>query len=485
MTLQLRTDQIARLAHYMSPGQEKCLDLSAPGTGKTPPVCVNQFRRWLDRQLPTVWVQPKSLMAKNKVEICQWTPFTSDDVAIVDGTPKKTAAALRSGAKVLLMGPDRFKRSRADIPSDYRAIDVDEFHMCFGGAGTPNLSGGYKPSDRVAAFYAFVERAVEGVFMTGTLVNGRLDTAYPAIHAIEPNYYPFGYAQFVGFHGILDESLKPTGWKNHERLRQILGRHGIRFTFEQIFGHQEVVKEVQWVEMNPRQRRIYDQFEADAYLELEEFLINGTLPGVATTRARQIMEHPNCFPDLRDPEHLPPVDICPGETPAKLDALEIDFEDQKRKGEPIIVFAALKPQMRQIAELANRMGLRAEVMNGDTSTKRRQHIDEAFVAGDLDVIVGSPPVCAVGFNWQFWGPKLVEVDQVVNASLTYMDSDFVQGYRRTIRGKRSRPLRVKTLAYFDSVDLKVMNILTRKSRDANLVDPTREVLTFNSHGDEP
>lgn len=474
--LALRTDQVARLAHYIS--QPRCLDLSDPGTGKTPPVCINQFRRWQDSQLPTVWVQPKALMFKNKQEICRWTPFTSDDVVIVDGPKSKKLA--QSGAKVLLMGPDRFKSIYGDIPSEYKALDCDEFHMCFGGAGTPNLSGGYVPSQRVQAFYSYP--MVEGVFMTGTLINGRLDTAYPAIHKIEPNYYPFGYAQFLGCHAHLDENLRPFAWHSHGRLRDILGRHGIRFTFEQIFGEQEVVREVQWVEMNPKQRAIYDQFEQTALLELEDFMVYGTSPGVATIRARQIMEHPNRFPDLRDPENLPPVDIMPGERPAKLDALEIDFEDQLRRGEPIIVFAALVPQHEQIAELAAKMGLRAGVMNGNTSAKKRKAIDEAFIAGELDVIVGSPPVCAIGFNWQFWGPKMVEVDQVVFSSLTYMDSDFIQGYRRAVRGKRSRPLRVKTQAYYGAaVEMKVMNILERKSRDANLVDPTREILRFSDH----
>jgi hypothetical protein len=473
--LQLRTDQIARLAHYI--GQPKCLDLSDPGTGKTPPVVVNQFRRWQDSELPTLWVQPKALMFKNRMEICRFTPFTSDDVAIVDGTPKKVKAALNSGARVLCMGPDRFKRVLADIPSMYKAMDVDEFHMCFGGAGTPSVTGAYTPSGRVSAFYSYP--IVEGVFMTGTLINGRLDTAYPAIQKIEPNYYPFGYEQFLGTHAILDENLRPIAWQNHDRLRQILARHGVRFTFEQIFGKQEVVHETTWVDMSPKQRAMFDQFKEQAYLELHDFMVNGTEPGQATIRARQIMEHPNAFPDLRDPDgKLPPVDICPGERPAKLDILEIDFEDQNRRGEPIIVFAAYKRQMEQIAELARKMGRKvAPVMNGDTSAKARRDADEGFQAGHYDTIVGSQAVCSVGYNWQFCGE--VETSLVVNASLSYMDSDYIQGYRRAIRGKRTIPLRVKTLAYFDSVDLKVMNILERKSRDANLVDPTREVLQFS------
>jgi hypothetical protein len=319
--LQLRPDQVADLSFYI--GQKKCMNLSDPGTGKTPSVCVNQFRRFLDDQLQTIWVQPKALMPKNKIEISRFTPFTSEDVAIVDGTKAKRLEAIRSGKRVLLMGPDAFKNHLYDIPSQYKAMDVDEFHMCFGGNN----------SQRTQAFYQYVHHAVEMVIMTGTLVNGRLDTAYPAIHAIEPNYYPFGYDQFIGAHAICDERGKPISWRNHDRIRQILGRHGIRRTFTDVFGHQEIQKEVQWVQMYDQQEELYRTFEKEALLELEHFMIDGTVPGVATTRARQIMEHPNHFPDLRDPENLPRVDIMPGQKPAKLEALEIDFADQLRRGE--------------------------------------------------------------------------------------------------------------------------------------------------------
>ncbi|MGH6955627.1 MAG: helicase-related protein [Caulobacteraceae bacterium] len=472
----LRDDQIASLAFAIS--NPKGMNLSDPGTGKTPPTCVNQWRRVEEGVGRTIWVQPKSLMPKNVIEITRFTPWSKKDVAIIDGTPAQVDRAMRANPQVMLMGPDRFKlmMQAGQIPPDVKSLDVDEFHMCFGGAGSGPQG---KPSKRTEAFYQFMERATDSIFMTGTLVNGRLDTAFPAIHAVEPRYYPFGYEQFLGAHAYLDDYGRPYAWHDHEKLREILGRHAIRFTFESVFGKQEVVKEVQWLALNDTQKSIYRDFERDAMYELEKFMIDGTLPGVATTRARQIMEHPNDFPDLRDPENLPRVDITPGERPAKLDALEIHFEDHKRLGTPVIVFAAYKPQMRQISELACSMGLRSEVMNGDTKAADKDRIDRSFVAGGIDALVASPPVASVGFNWQDWAS--LETDHVIFASLTYKDSDFIQGYRRTIRRKRVKPLRVTTLGYLDSLDNRLMSILERKSRDANLVDPTQELLRFNNH----
>lgn len=480
MTLKLRTDQIASLAFAIA--NPLSLNLSDPGTGKTPPTCVNQFRRSQDGAGRTIWVQPKQLMPKNVIEITRFTPWSEKDVAIIDGTPAQVDRAMRKNPQVMLMGPDRFKHmmKAGQIPRDVRCLDVDEFHMCFGGAGSGPQGA---PSGRTEAFYRFMDHAKEGVFLTGTLVNGRLDTAFPAIHAVEPRYYPFGYQQFLGAHAVLDGFSRPIAWHGHEKIREILGRHAIRFTFESVFGKQEVVREVQWFALNPKQRQIYETFEREAMYELEKFMIDGTLPGVATTRARQIMEHPNEFPDLRDPDKLPRVDITPGERPAKLDGLEIHFEDHKRLGTPVIVFAAYKAQMRQIAALATSMGLRAAVMNGDSSPKEKDRIDKSFMAGLIDVLVVSPPVASVGFNWQDWAK--LEVDHVIFASLTYKDSDFIQGYRRTIRRKRLRPLRVTTFGCLNTVDIRLMSILERKSRDAWLVDPTQELLKFISHEELP
>ena len=468
----LRLDQVADLGFYIQ--QKKCMNLSDPGTGKTPSVVVNQYRRLQDG-MKTAWVQPKALIDKNVQEIIRFTGLREKDIAVVDGTPAQIQRALLSDAGIYLLGPDRLKKTYGALHEQgVKALDVDEIHMCFGGA----------TSARTVAFFELMRFMDECVLMSGTLVNGRLDTAYPAIQAIEPRYYPFGYDQFMGAHAYLDEYNRPIAWHGHSRIGEICGRHGIRRTFESIFGKQEVVFETQWVSMHPEQRRLFDKFRDEAFLELEKFMIDGTLPGVAMTRARQLMEHPNLFPDLTDPK-APRVNLIGAERPAKEQALEIHFEDHKRLGTPVIVFAFYVPQQRRIVELAQSMGLRAAMMNGECTRAEKKAVDEQFRAGLLDVIVISPAVGSVGFNWQFWGPLQIEVDHVIFASLGFMDSDFAQGFRRAIRQARLKALRVTTLAYYDSTDLRMMGILIRKSKDANLVDPTRDVISFDSHGDLP
>jgi hypothetical protein len=466
MVLQLRPDQIGELAFYFA--QPKCMDLSQPGTGKTPPVCVNMGER-LRHGKRTVWIQPKSLMKKNRVEFLRWTNRDPSSCAIVD-TPAQMTKAIANNAGVLIMGPDRFRRVWRDLPNDFKAIDVDEFHKAYKGA----------ESKRTEAYFAAMRKMEQGVIMTGTLIDGRLDSAYPAIHVVEPRYYPLGYRQFLGQHAYLDEYDRPRAWYNHARLSQIIGRHSIRKLFKDIFGDQPVVHQTEWIDMAPKQRELYAKFEDEAYVELEKVVLDGSQPGPALIRARQIMEIPNQFPDLTDPEGKRTVDIVDGELPGKEQALEIHFEDARNRGMPLVVFSYMVKQQNQIAALAEKYGFRVGIINGKTSAPQRGVLDENFRAGVLDFLSVSPEVADVGFNWQFWGPQRVEVDHCIFASLNYMDSTYVQAYRRFIREKRSTPLRVTTLAYHDSVDGKLMKTVEWKSKEANKVDPTHEIVSFGN-----
>ncbi|WP_062227621.1 helicase-related protein [Aureimonas frigidaquae] len=520
----LRDYQIADLAYYMA--SPKCLNLSDPGTGKTPSVCVMQWWLWSQKGVGTVWVMPKSLLKKNKDELHRFTDFEDDEVVIVDGLKplsppqfklieklrtwrgtskfepyKSEKVTLRTlqrlqivddactvdehraaaygkippqlvnpgRAKVFLMGFDRFASDWNKLPSFVKAVHVDEIHK------------GFKrdSSRRTQSFYRCMERMDWFIAMTGTLVNGRLDSAYPAVRVIEPRYYP-SYNSFYYYHAVEDPFTgKLDHWRNHEKLSEIFGRHGIRRTFEMVYGPEAKVIIPEYVQMNAKQREIYDKFETDALVELEKFYLDGTEPGTSFIRARQIMEHPNHFPDLSDPESDRKVDIMPGERSGKEEALDIHFEDHERTGKPLIVYAALVPQQEAIAKLAMSYGLKVGILNGKVSTKERGRIDEDFRAGKLNCIIASPAVADVGFNWQFCGDQ--EVDHMIFASLDFLDTTVLQAYRRAIRGKRNTPLRITVLLYEKSLDRRITWIIYDKSLNAHKVDNTQPVLKLFEH----
>lgn len=541
----LRDYQIRDLAFHLA--NPKSLNLSDPGTGKTPTVCVLFYYWWKRKGWKTVWAMPKSLMDKNKEELIRFTEFEPDDIAIMESdhatltkswtgptitrqkkirsmritiNGKATTAYhfsndnqgvalvqsvplvdeqgpgwLRYGAKAPertrptqsvifqpLNGPDgkpmfdtkirepevakdliaaaadakvfictfaflrnHWERLLATIP-EIKGFGVDELHM---GYGTPS-------SEQTTSFYHVNDHCEGFVGMTGTLIDGRLDSAFPAIHAIEPRYYG-GLPGFIGDHALwINDYGKVESWKNEEKIKAILERHAIRHSFEEVYGDEPVHFETVWVDMLAEQRKQYELFHEQAMLELEDGrVLDGTLPGVAVIRATQIMAHPET------------MGLAKGEITAK-DRKVMEYANE---GRPMLLFSASQPEQERLIERLEGEGLKAGLINANVSGAGRAAIDRDFRNGKLDAIVGSGPTVAVGYNWE-------RADHVVGVSWDYKDVNFVQAYRRASRGSRTTVLRVTTLAYNDSIDGRKLNILTSKSMLANRVDESRRVLRF-------
>jgi len=566
----LRDKQVEQLSFYS--GNPKCLDLSDPGTGKTPPCCVYAYWHWSRNAKKTLWTMPKSLLKKNLREMVRFTEFQvadpdrytpGDDVAIMttDHLPmtkgwtgptllrtktirswpvtvaltgevtstyalrkraarpvkffyraeawperglgpalpvwrllngksdvSRITAAACPGLEVRpVFGPDGETPKRADeaehetvrdliaaraadgvkvfictfaFMSEHwqRLIDavpdidlllVDELHM----------PGGYSTPDTKAteSFYWMNKHCSRFVGMTGTLINGRLDSAYPAISVIEPRYYGSLQGFYYQHAAVTDDYDRVILWKNEAHLRQIVERHSIARTFAEVYGEEDVAFFTEFVDIGEGLRAEYDLFHDQAMLELESGdVIDGTLPGVALIRARQIMAHPET------------MGLARGEQTGKDERLEVHL----REGKKCLVFASLKPEQERLLQLARSLGLRAELINSDTSGARRAKIDEMAQRGELDVIVGSGPTVAVGYNWEMF-------DHVIFVSIDYLDTNILQAYRRADRGGRTSTLRVTFLQYRDSIDQRMYQIVRVKSELANRVDPNRRVLSFS------
>jgi hypothetical protein len=487
----LREYQVKDLAFHIA--NAKSLNLSDPSTGKTPTVCVLFYYWWSKKGWRTVWAMPKSLMEKNREELLRFTDFGEDDVVILETDHAKLTKdwtgptftrfrkiksltdrvgpngklisewvqvpeeakdliAANKDAKVFICTfaflRNHHERLLRTIPS-IQGYGIDELHM---GYSTPG-------SGQTTSFYHVAGHCQGLVGMTGTLIDGRLDSAFPAIHAIEPRYYG-SYAGFVDEHAAwINDYGKVERWKNEEKLRAILARHAVRHSFEEVYGNEPVhfmpLAETT-LDMLPEQQKAYNEFHEQAMLELSDGrVLDGSMPGVATIRACQIMAHPETF------------GICRGEvTPKDKRLMEYACE-----GQPMLVFSAAVAEQERCVKRLEEVGLKVGLINNSVSSKIRNAIDLDFRNGKLDAIVGSGPTVAVGYNWE-------RADHVVGVSWDYRDTNFTQAYRRASRGTRTSVLRVSSLAYRGSVDFRKFDILTDKSITANKVDPTRKVLRF-------
>jgi hypothetical protein len=359
---------------------------------------------------------------------------------------------LKFQAKVLIMGFDFFSQNAEwllELNPEIKVAAVDEIHL---GYSDINSARTLKFMDAMRKIPAFVP-------MTGTLVNGKLSTAYPTIKLCEPRFYA-SHDDFMTQHGVFDDYGKRVGWKNHEKVQTILGRIGRRRSFEQEYGVENKVIINEWVTMTPKLRESYDQFHDEAMLELEDRFLDGSLPGVATIRARQIMQCPEIFGLHKD------------ETTAKDERLKLYLGDCAEDGEAFAIFSCFQPEHERLATMTEALGLRVDYINGNVSPTNRARIDKAFQAHELDVVIASEATAGIGYNWG-------HLNRMAFASIDYQDGNLGQAYRRAIRGKRSQALLVYVLGYKNSVDHRVFQIVDQKSRDAHLVDPTREIFTLS------
>lgn len=451
----LRDYQVADLNFYRQ--NPRCLNTSDPGTGKTPSVCAYAWYQWIELNNRTIWSMPKSLLKKNADELLAFSGFKSDEIAMVDGTPKQRMKAIQSNAKVFLIGFTAFSTHWDDLLSahpDINCMLIDELHI-----GYSNHT-----SKRTENLYEAMEKITYFVGMTGTIINGRLNSIYPSCQIINPEHYPHGYYSFVEDHGVEDDYGHVIAWRRPGKIKKFLKKYAIRHSFEEVYGPEAKVILPERVPMDPKQREAYDVFEEEALLELENSWLDGSFSAVVhLTKCRQIMEHPQTLGS--------PLDRI--ELSGKEERLIVHLENVKQSGNAIIVFAALRAQIERATEIAKKMDLRVGMIHGQVPIKRRFEIDEEFRAGNLDVVIASPATTAVGYNWG-------HVDTIIFMSLDYMDSSFVQGYRRAIRGVRDKPLLIYMLQYENcKIEDRMFDIVERKAALAHTVDKTKESIKFS------
>ncbi len=438
---QLRPYQSAHLAFHIK--QKKSLNLSKPGTGKTPTACLYIQYLVREKNVVVAFVMPKSLLKKNYDELFNFTNLNPEEVAIVDGSPKKRDEIYnRENVKVFLMGFDCFSREWDKLPKELDAIVIDEFHM------------GYKTNDskRTQAFYKAAAKTNYFLGMTGTLIDGRLSSAYPAIRVIDSRYYR-DYNQFLYQHAVMDDWGSVIMWNNHAKIRKILERHAVAMTFAEAYKNSpEPIILAEKCEMDKKHLDLYKEFEEKALIELEDkYLTDSGSGGVHQLRCRQIIEAPES------------IGIETKFTLGKDELLKVHLEDAKNSGKPLLIFSCFVAEQERIKKICEeKFGFKVGLINGSVSGKKRAEIDRDFKSGKIDIVIGSPETMAVGFNWE-------HVDTVIFVSIDYKDSNWKQAIQRADRGTRKYPLRVYRLYYPVAVEARLWDIIKRKQEDSRKV----------------
>lgn len=418
-----------------------------PGCGKT--FIAAMFSQYIidATKEKVVWTMPGGIMAKNLRDILFSTNLLPHEVAMVQGPPAKRAEIMqKKDVKVFLMSAQGYSNEWELLPKDVKHSFHDEIHLAY----ATHSSG------RTEEWYRACKNKGAIVPMTGTIIKGRLDSAYPILHVLAPEYYGNDRA-FLMHHAFFDENGKVCGWKNHDRLKEILKRKGIFRSFKSVYGEEKKVIQVERCQLGPKTKAVYKKLEEAGLIELTDSFIDAGEPGVASLRARQVLACPEIF-EIK-------------EVSGKDEALKVDIEDHLKSGERLAIFSVFHSEQLRIVELIKKLGGKVGLINGMVSNTDRQDIDARFNANDLQFVVASPATAGIGFNWGW-------LNTMVYTSVDYNDDSFIQSYRRGVRGVRSQPLLIKILLYDETIENRILHIIDRKSRDHNLVSPDIEILNL-------
>lgn len=469
---ELREDQVLDLAVLIN--HPKFALLNDPATGKTPTLAVYSEYCWQHLGFKSAWTQPLALMKKNRDELLEFTDFKPEDLVIVQGSKKKRLELMQGPGKVFFFSADGWSREWDILLRYHPEVKVsihDEIQLYFRG----------HTAKRVQNWYAASRKMYSVIPATGSLIRGRLSSAYPTIHVLGPQYYG-SYEAFMAQHSLVDEFGKVYGWTNHEKLKKVLAAISIRRTFESIHGVERPFVQVIKCEMGVLQRKKYQEWHDMGMIELSDQFMESKGGGAAWIRALQIMAHPEAvrLPTEFDGDGKPTVwktyNLLGAEEVNGKDAvLKTYIEDHLETGDPLVIYAALIPEQKRIRDLIEKtVGKIGKVglINSTVSGPQRQQIDLDFKAGRIQFVVGSPATCSTGFNWQELNGR--ELGRILFVSLSPDDTDFTQAYKRGIRKKRTTKLEVIILEYEKSIDQRIFQLIETKSKEANMVDETQQ-----------
>lgn len=327
----------------------------------------------------------------------------------------------------------------------FTLLIADETHLYWSSA----------KAKRTQFILAQCRKIPRNIWLTGTVIRGRLDSAFPVIQMIEPRYYG-NHQTFMSQHSVQDSFTgEVIGWCNEAKINAILKIHSVNYLFRDVYGDPDYIYLPTHVDIDSKHYKAYKEFEEFANLELDDdSILYATEAGVQTIRCRQILG-------------------CPEVLGLKITDYGKDdwiFENLLNGDyNKIVLFSAMQGEQVRLVRKIGERGFKVGLINGTVDGNKRGQIDKAFREGDLQVIVASPATAGVGLNWH-------NCEAAAFVSIDYMDDNLTQATFRFIRGKRDKTIPIYLLKYKNTIEDKIYGIIYQKSLLASKADSSRKPL---------
>lgn len=302
------------------------------------------------------------------------------------------------------------------------------------------------------------------IAMTGTpLMNNPFDL-YIILKWLGYEKHTFGafkrhYAEFGGFGGY-----EIIGYKNLEELQEQLNAIMLRRKKEEVLDLPEKTYIDEYVDMDPEQRRIYNEVTAEIKANIDQIEMAPN-PLAELIRMRQATGYTGILSSTIKKS-------------AKLDRMEEIVEEAVENGKKVVIFSNWTQMTHEIFK---RIGTRfvTGVITGETKDSDRQKIVDEFQNNDqVKVIIGTSGAMGTGLTLTA-GTVEIFMDEPWNMALKEQCVD------RCHRIGQKNNLTVYTMMCRDTIDERIHELVEKKGLLADtLVDGkitkanAREVLDF-------
>jgi SNF2 family DNA or RNA helicase len=368
--------------------------LDPMGSGKTTQL-INLLR--LRRELgedpyPALIVPPNTVKATWRREFALWDPDV--DVVVVGGhigmrrlqiaTPADVTVinwdSLRIHSRLAGYGSyaltDNEKKPKELNAIEWKTVIADEAHRAR-----------YPKSKQTRALWAVSKGATWKPWATGTPLSDSIDDLWSPLHFMAPDEWPaktryldrFAEKKFNMWGGMDILGIRED---TKREFFQILEPRYRRLPKEIILPHlpPKVHMPPYLTEMSAKQRKAYQQMLKHMMTELDDgSLLAAPNPLVRTMR---LLQFASAYAEINEDGH-----VMMASPSCKIDAMEQVIDDLET--EQIVFFAENEMLIRLAAERLEKMRIKYGLITGPTAVDLRAENEEAFQAGDLQIILAT------------------------------------------------------------------------------------------------
>jgi SNF2 family DNA or RNA helicase len=258
--VELYKHQTKTLEAYLKPGNEKFLNASEMGTGKTLPTAL------LIAHLLDEGAIDRYILVVPKILIWDWyrvfkrMMVCKHQIHLHHGPDRKCTAL--ATAKIIITSYQTFVNDR-----EIFKLLLDGKHFGMMVDECQNIRR--MTSKQSKWVRAFAHSAAWVQFLSGNPAPNGLENYYPLLSILTPGVYA-NEKKFLLRHTVRAYGGVVVEYKNTAELSELIAEHSIRFLKKQCLDLPETIPEVIELDMGPEQLSLYTKLVDDMYLELPD-----------------------------------------------------------------------------------------------------------------------------------------------------------------------------------------------------------------------